>query len=269
MDKPDTTNKTKTWSELVDESQKEEEEKKEREKQKNEKHWSKKIYARERGSKEKEREKEDKGEKSKISTEKEEEISKKINDEKEKEELRINEKQLHDDADWSWDDSDLEWDGTIERTEAQKKRKIDRYRNKKLFQSKISKKAKHMIGLGPIRRDSIGFFHNITADFEEAKKMAGDEFLCEYLQMDEEERKYCVIVETVIAKNDDDLMYVTFQDFDTLKEIKSRVAQIKNDKIQTRNFIPPQFWARYKFLSNHCAELRVERLQSQNSDSLQ
>ena len=113
-----------------------------------------------------------------------------------------------------------------------------------------------MIGLGPIRRDSIGYFHDITANFEEAKKMAVNEFLCEYLQMDEEERKYCVIVETAIAKNDDDLMYVTFQDFDTLKEIKSRVAQIRNDEIKTRNFIPPQFWARYKFLSNHCAEER-------------
>ena len=88
VDKPDNTNRTKTWSELVDASRKEEEEKKDKEKLKKEKHWSKKIYARERRSKEDE----DKGEKTKESIDKEDDIRKKINDEKEKDELRINEK---------------------------------------------------------------------------------------------------------------------------------------------------------------------------------
>ena len=80
-------------------------------------------------------------------------------------------------ADWSWDDSDLEWDGTIEKNEVQKKRKIERYRNTKLLEARVAKKAKHMIGLGPIRRASIGYFFDIIADFEEAKKMAIDEYV--------------------------------------------------------------------------------------------
>ena len=168
----------------------------------------------------------------------------------------MSDKPLHEEADWSWDDSDLEWDGTVERNEAQKKRKIERYRNKKNLQSKVAKKAKHMIGLGPIRRASISYFFDIIADFEEAKKMAVDEFLSEYLQLNEDKRKIFIILETVIAKNDDDLLYVTFQDFDSVKEIKSRVAQIRNDEIKMRNCIPPQFWARYKFLSNYCSEER-------------
>ena len=31
---------------------------------------------------------------------------------------------------------------------------------------------------------------------------------------------------------------------------------MRNEAIKTRNFIPPQFWARYKFLNNYCAEER-------------
>ncbi len=158
--------------------------------------------------------------------------------------------------DWSWDDSDLEWDGTAERSEVQKKRKIERYRKRKLLEAKVSRKAKHMIGLGPIRRASIGYFHDICADFEEAKRMAIDKFLSEYLQLNEEERKNFVVLETLIAKSDDELVYVTFRDFDSVKEIKSRVAEVKNDEIKIRNFIPPQYWARYKFLSNYCADVR-------------
>ncbi len=45
VDKPEDASRVKTWSELVDESRKEEEDKREKEKTKNMKHWSKKIYA--------------------------------------------------------------------------------------------------------------------------------------------------------------------------------------------------------------------------------
>ena len=86
--------------------------------------------------------------------------------------------------------------------------------------------------------------------------MAIDKYLSEYLQLNEDERKHFVILETVIAKNDDELIYVTFKDFDSIKDIKSRVAEIKNEEIKIRNFIPPQYWARYKCLSNYCAEER-------------
>ena len=111
-----------------------------------------------------------------------------------------------------------------------------------------------MIGLGPIRRASINYFNDICADFEEAKRMAIDEYLSEYLQLDEEDRNFFVILETSIVKSDDELIYVTFKDFDSVREIKSRVAEVKNDEIIMRNFIPPQYWSHYKFLSNYCAE---------------
>ena len=117
-----------------------------------------------------------------------------------------------------------------------------------------------MIGLGPIRRASVGYFFDIIADFEEAKRMAVDKFLSEYLQLNEDEQKKFVIVETSIAKSDEDLMYVTFQDFDSVRDIKSRIAEIRNDEIKSRNFIPPQFWERYRFLGKYCADERTKDL---------
>ena len=198
VDKPEETTRPKTWSELVDESREEEDKRKEKEKEKQVKHWSKQIFVKEKQSDKKDVE--EKGEKSKNTKEKDDEVVKKAKNEKEKENLRLSDKVLHDEADWSWEDSDLEWEGTVERTEAQKKRKIERYRKKKMFETKVATKAKHMIGIGPIRRESIGYFFDITADDEEAKKMAVDEFLCEYLQLEEDERKYFEIVETAVAK---------------------------------------------------------------------
>ena len=116
----------------------------------------------------------------KEAKDREEKVKKAVEDEKEREDLRMNDK-LHDEADWSWSDSDLDWEGTVEKSEMNKKRKIYRYSRKKILEAKVANKAKHMIGLGPIRRESISYFHNITADFEDAKKMAVDKFLSEYL----------------------------------------------------------------------------------------
>ena len=235
VDIPDTSEtRVKTWSELVDESRQADEEKKEKEKTMKMKHWSKKIYVKGKGSKKKEEEKTE--EKKKTDCEKEEEVRRKVTEEKRVEELKLSDEPLHHEEDWSWDDSDLDWDGTVEKTEANKKRKINRYRKRKLLQTKVATKAKHMIGLGPIRRASVSYFFEITSDFEEAKKMAIDEFLCEYLQLNEEERKFFVIVETAIAKSDEYLIYVTFQDFDLVKEIRSRITDIRNEEINTRNF---------------------------------
>ena len=255
VDIPDTSEtRVKTWSELVDESRQADDEKKEKEKTMKMKHWSKNFFVKEKGSKNKDDEKIE--EKKKTDHEKEEEVRRRVVEEKRVDELKLSDEPLHNEEDWSWDDSDLEWDGTVEKTEANKKRKIDRYRKRKLLQTKVATKAKHMIGLGPIRRASVSYFFEITSDFEEAKKMAIDEFLCEYLQLNEDERKFFIIVETAIAKNDEDLIYVTFQDFDSVKEIRSRIAEIQNEEINTRNFIPPQFWERYKFLNKYCAEER-------------
>ena len=243
--------RAKTWSEIVDESREKEEERKEKEKQRITKHWSKKVAIKTRKTKVTPEE-EDKAERKKN-----EEVKRLVSEEEERDELRL-EAPLHDEDDWSWEGSDLDWDGTVEKDELTKKRKIDRHRRKKMLEAKVAKKAKHMLGLGPIRRASVSYFHNIVGDLEDAKKMAIDEFLSEYLQLNEEERKDFDIIDTMFAKNEDDLIYVTFRDFESVKEIRRRVAIIKNDEVKVRIFIPPQFWTRYRFLSNYCLDERAK-----------
>ena len=249
VDKPTDSNREKTWSKIVDESREKYEEKKEAEKTKKTKktkYWSKNIVVKER---------KEKGDTAKDVLAREEAAKKKVVKEKEKDDLKLKD-QLHDEEDWSWSDSDLDWDGTVEKNEMMKKKKIDRYRRKKQLESKVANKAKHMLGLGPIRRESISYFHNIVSDYEEAKKMAVDEFLSEYMQLNKDERKEFEVIKTSIAKNDDDLLYVTFSDFESVRTIRTRVAIIQNEDIKVRNYIPPQFWQRYRFLSSYCNDER-------------
>ena len=73
----------------------------------------------------------------------------------------------HNEEDWSWDESDKDWKGTQERRE--KEKKIKRYRKRNKLEEKTVRKACHMIGLGPVRQSSIGYFNNATADYSLAK----------------------------------------------------------------------------------------------------
>ena len=75
--------------------------------------------------------------------------------------------------------------------------------------------------------------------------------------MEEDERKDFDIVDTMFAKNEEDLIYVTFRDYDSVREIRRRVAIIKNDEVKVRIYIPPQYWNRYRFLSNFCSDKRA------------
>ena len=113
-----------------------------------------------------------------------------------------------------------------------------------------------MLGLGPIRRATIGYFHDITSDYEEAKKMAVNEYLSIYLQLNEDNISDFEVLDKMHSKSDEDILYVTFRNHESIKEIHKRVAEVKNDDISIRNYIPPQFWSRYWFLSQYCTELR-------------
>ena len=101
-------------------------------------------------------------------------------------------------------------------------------------------------------------FVDITSDIEAAKKMAINEFLATYLQFNEEELAEVNIVDTATAKTDDEIIYATFSDHDTVRDIYSRAAEIRNDDLQTRIFVPPQFWPRYQHISQYCANLRED-----------
>ena len=124
------------------------------------------------------------------------------------------------------------------------------------MQAKTARRAKHMIGIGPILKQSVGYFHDITSDLEEARRMAVNEYMMTYLQFSEEELENITIVDTMTAKTDEEIIYVTFKEHSTIRDIYSRVAEIRNDQIQTRIFVPPQFWDRYQCINQYCAEQR-------------
>ena len=84
-----------------------------------------------------------------------------------------------------------------------KKKKIERYRRRKHMEEKTAIKAHHMIGLGPIRQNSVDFFMTVTADYTLAKEMAVKEFLNEYLQFTEEEVENFVVIDTMTSKEQD------------------------------------------------------------------
>ena len=61
----------------------------------------------------------------------------------------------------------------------------------------------------------------------------------------------------MIAK-EKDIVYVTFADHSNIRDIQSRIAEVRLDEVTTRVYVPPQYWARYSHLSNYCKTLRSE-----------
>ena len=90
--------------------------------------------------------------------------------------------------------------------------------------------------------------------------MAVHKFLMEYLQLTEEDIKDFDILETMTAKSDDELLYVTFSEHEAIREIYRRTAEMKNDEIMTRIYVPPPYWDRYKYISQYCTKLREDNV---------
>ena len=64
-----------------------------------------------------------------------------------------------------------------------------------------------------------------------------------------------VIVDTMMYGKNEDIMYVTFVEHNSIREIHKRVAELRNDDITIHNFCPPQFWERYSYLGKYCMEI--------------
>ena len=247
--------RTNTWSDLVEKNKKsEEKKKKEEEDAKKAKHEKEIVNVKKKLAKEKEKEK-DAEKKKKIEMEEDElfEKEKKLETDILKKDLKMGDSDHEDE--WSWNESDQDWEGTEERREKEREKKIRIYRMKRMKEEKTAWKAKHIIGLGPIRRSSVKYFHDITADHNLAKDMAVKEFLSQYLQFDDEDIANFTILETMISK-EDDIIYVTLADHDSIKCIQRRIAEVRIDEVATRVYVPPQYWEWYSALSLYCKEKR-------------
>ena len=163
---------------------------------------------------------------------------------------------LHGQMDWPWDESEREWDGTEDRLERNKEKKR-RTRERKIKNvEKAAKVGRCTIGIGPIKNDSIDYFNKITGDFDEAKKLAAAEFLEGYLEFDHEDMNDMNITDTKISGKKDDILYIVFDSPSKVINVRRRIADLQNEDIKTREFVPPQFFKRYNALSKHAADAR-------------
>ena len=132
-----------------------------------------------------------------------------------------------------------------------KKRQKDK---KKLRQMETATKARAMLGVGPVTRAAIEHHENLADDKKTARKNAVEDFLRFHLEFNREELDELDIRETSVGK--DDCIYFAVGNADMLKEIHFRKSDSRNDDIFIRNFVPPQFHARYMYISKTCGEKR-------------
>ena len=135
----------------------------------------------------------------------------------------------------------------------EKKKKAEERRKRK--RENVTRKARNIIGIGPIHKDSIEHFQREGLNLEEAKIEALKEHLKFFLHYTEDDLEELKIGATQICAKDN-ILYVALESHDDIKEIHTRTAEQKDDRIQLRNFIPPQYFNRYMFLSKRCKELR-------------
>ena len=163
---------------------------------------------------------------------------------------------MHEQSEWSWNESDEDWNGVIDREAKNKEKKKKKYYKKKEIQTYTTRAASLIIGVHPVTRASIDHFAKNTKNYNEAKKMADREYLENVLMFDEDEMKTVKITDTQVSKKGDDVLYIAMDDQDTLTEMRIRIAELQNPAIFVRNCIPPQYFARYCVMNTICREMR-------------
>ena len=162
--------------------------------------------------------------------------------------------------------NDETWE-KVKRTKQNKEKRQRQRKNKKEKQAETALKASFMIGIGPVTKESIGYFESLNKDTEEAKKEAVEEYLRFYLRYNTEEIEQLEIAATQIAPKDD-VIYIAFNNSRDVHNIYQRAAQCKHPEVTTQNYIPPQFFDRYIYLSKRCQELRQKEKGHENTDEV-
>ena len=148
------------------------------------------------------------------------------------------------------------WEGvTIRDKNREKKDRQSRARTK--LQTEMAKKASLMVGIGPVTRGSIEHFKKFNNNFEDAKIEAVREFLTFYLKYSSGEAEELEISATQLAPKDH-IIYVAFNSHKDVCEIYSRVPRCKHPDVMTRNFVPPQYFEQYMFISRRLEDMRNE-----------
>ena len=147
-----------------------------------------------------------------------------------------------------------DWQGKINRK--QKNERIRNLKNRKRKREITARKAKHLVGIAPVTNFSIEAHMKKTRDYTKAKILAVKEFLQHYLDYTDEELDKIKILDTLVSNKGDDTLYISLENHEDIKEIHVRQAEVKNYRINIRNFIPPQLFTSYMGLNSVCKELR-------------
>ena len=121
----------------------------------------------------------------------------------------------------------------------------------------VAKKMKHLVGLGPIQDTSIDHFFARTRDRHQALILAVKEYMVYFLAYDEEELADHKFLEAKRAGKGN-VIYVALEDEKQVKEIHFRRAASENENLTVRDYIPPQYFSRYKAISAKAHEKRME-----------
>ena len=84
------------------------------------------------------------------------------------------------------------------------------------------------------------------------------EYLEYFLDYTSQEVEDLSIQEINVSAKGDGIVYVAFVNLDDIHELHVRIAECNNHNIQTRNFIPPQFWDKYMYINKACTTMRQE-----------
>ena len=121
----------------------------------------------------------------------------------------------------------------------------------------VANKARRMIGLGPVDNQNINKIEKELGSRAEAEKQVVIDLLKESLEFDEDDIEALNILETKQAASMD-IIYIAVENPNHIKEIYHRRAASGLDDLITREYIPPQYYERYKALANRASELRAQ-----------
>ena len=76
------------------------------------------------------------------------------------------------------------------------------------------------------------------------------------MRFDSEELSELNITDTRNSKKGDEIMFVVFDCPEVVKNVRRRIADVQDDSIKTREYVPPQFFERHNAVSKFAAELR-------------
>ena len=160
------------------------------------------------------------------------------------------------------DTSDTDFEQTswtsIDRKKIQEDRRRRRHKRNENLKTQCSTRASSMVSMGPIPLESITYFMTNGATFEQAKILAIKELLGYSLNLDDTETESLNIMETKLSHKGDDIMNVAFETENEVKELYIRKAELQNSNLTLRNYIPPNFYARFMHLNQLCTQKRSE-----------